>query len=180
MAPGYRGKQMQKSNAQTCCFTGHRIIPEKDYPILREHLVTEIANLIRQGVNSFLAGGALGFDTMAAQAVLDLKMEYPHIRLILVLPCKSQTRGWNERDIKIYDRILHEADQVVFTSENYHRGCMAKRNRYLVDNSSVCVCYLCERKGGTAYTVQYAKQKGLRIIQLPASHSGKNRETIPD
>ena len=39
------------------------------------------------------AGGALGFDTLAAQTVLDMKKEYPQLRLILVLPCEDQTRG---------------------------------------------------------------------------------------
>ena len=43
---------------------------------------------------------------------------------------------------------------------------MQKRNRYLVDHSGTCVCYLTSAKGGTAYTVNYTKQKGLRIIHL--------------
>lgn len=43
-------------------------------------------------------------------------------------------------------------------------GYMHKRNRYLVDNSSVCVCYLTEDTGGTAYTVNYAIKSGLKVI----------------
>ena len=43
---------------------------------------------------------------------------------------------------------------------------MFKRNRHLVDNSSVCVCYLTKDSGGTAYTVRYAKEKGLEIVNL--------------
>ncbi len=39
-------------------------------------------------------------------------------------------------------------------------------NRYLVDNSGVCVCYLTRDAGGTAYTVNYAKRQGLEIINL--------------
>ena len=46
---------------------------------------------------------------------------------------------------------------------------MFKRNWYPVDISSICVCYLNCYKGGTAYTVNYAKQKGLRIINLSPS-----------
>ena len=44
---------------------------------------------------------------------------------------------------------------------------MHKRNRHLANNSSVCVCYLTEESGGTFYTVNYAKQKGLEIINIP-------------
>jgi hypothetical protein len=59
-----------------------------------------------------------------------------------------------------------QADKVVDTSAEYTRGCMFKRNRHLVDNSSVCICYLTQRRGGTAYTVDYAQKAGLEIINI--------------
>ena len=43
---------------------------------------------------------------------------------------------------------------------------MHKRNRHLVDNSSICICYLTENSGGTFYTVNYAKKQGLTVINL--------------
>ena len=89
-----------------------------------------------------------------------------HIRLILVLPCFSQTRGWSQEDIEIYDDIKQKADKVVYTSQEYTRGCMHKRNRHLVDNSSACISYLTENKGGTFYTVNYAKSKGVEVINI--------------
>ena len=122
--------------------------------------------MIAEGYLYFGAGGALGFDTIAAQTVLKLKNKYPDIKLILVLPCKTQTRGWKDKDVAIYEDIKEKADKFVYTSENYDRGCMFKRNRHLVDNSSVCVAYLTEDKGGTAYTVDYARKNGLRIINI--------------
>ena len=113
-----------------------------------------------------MAGGALGFDTLAALVVLNLKSEFPQIRLILVLPCKEQTKGWDKKDKKIYGQILGKADKAVYTSEHYKRGCMHKRNRYLVDNSGVCMCCKTKSSGGTAYTVDYANQRGLEIINV--------------
>ena len=99
-------------------------------------------------------------------AVLKLKERYPDIRLILVLPCFSQTRGWSQEEIEIYDDIKQKADKVVYTSQEYTRGCMHKRNRHLVDNSSACISYLTENKGGTFYTVNYAKSKGVEVINI--------------
>lgn len=64
----------------------------------------------------------MGFDTIAAFAVLKLKERYPDIRLILVLPCFSQTRGWSQEDIEIYDDIKQKADKVVYTSQEYTRA----------------------------------------------------------
>lgn len=79
----------------------------------------------------------MGFDTLAAQAVLEMRKKYKQIKLILVLPCISQADKWNEQDKRIYEHIKCSANKVIYTSENYFHGCMHKRNRYLVDNSSV-------------------------------------------
>ena len=151
---------------KTACFTGHRKIASEQQRIVAERLKQTVEKLILNGYCYFGAGGALGFDTLAAECVLYLKKQYPQIKLILVLPCKTQTRGWDSEDIAIYEQIKAQADKVVYTSEEYTRGCMFKRNRHLVDNSSVCIAYLTESKGGTAYTVNYAKQKKIKVINL--------------
>ena len=139
-----------------CCFTGHRKIPQRKTEQIQERLRNEIVTAIQNGYTFFYAGGAIGFDTMAAQAVLELKAQYPHIKLILVLPCVNQTDGWEQSDIDEYERIRVLADEVIYTSEEYKKGCMHKRNRYLVDHSSLCICYMTRKSGGTAYTVEYA------------------------
>ena len=149
---------------KTVCFTGHRELPADDLPEISKHLEDTLVKLIEQGYRYFGAGGALGFDTLAAQAVLRLRERYPQIRLILVLPCLNQTRGWPQADIATYEEIKRCADKVTYTSEHYFRGCMQKRNRHLVDNSSRCICFLTEKIGGTFYTVNYASEHGLMII----------------
>lgn len=116
---------------------------------------------------------ALGFDTMAAQAVLRLKRQYPSICLILVLPCLPQAKHWSEHDQAVYNHIKARADKVVYTAQEYSRGCMHKRNRHLVDNSSICICYLTETTGGTAYTVNYAKMQGLAVINIAQSEENR-------
>ena len=149
---------------RTVCFTGHRKIPPKRMKSLARRLRIVIIELIDKGYLFFGAGGALGFDTLAAQTVLDLKTDYPQIKLILVLPCLSQADSWSSEDKDKYEYIKANADKVVYTSREYTKGCMYKRNRHLVDNSSACICYLTEKTGGTAYTVEYANSKGLLIV----------------
>ena len=151
---------------QTCCFTGHRTVPEWQRDSISVALRVTIRNLILSGYQYFGAGGALGFDTMAAQMVLSLKAEFPNIKLILVLPCKNQTDRGREKDRAIYEEIKAQADKVVYITETYTPDCMMRRNRHLVDYSSVCVCYLTRKQGGTAYTVDYAHHKGVRVINL--------------
>lgn len=150
----------------TCCFTGHRDIPSFQYQALKQSLATTIRGLIDRDITCFAAGGALGFDTMAAQVVLDLRATMPRLRLNLVLPCQSQTRGWSEENQLIYEKIKAQANEVTYTAMEYTRGCMFKRNRHLVDQSGICVCYMTRARSGTAYTVNYARRQGLEIINL--------------
>lgn len=158
---------MQKNmRAQTCCFTGHRDIPQDQEQEIRRRLEGVLRCLIEKGIRYFGSGGARGFDLMAADVVLQLKKEFPHIRLIMVLPCRDQTRGWKGEDIRHYERILTQADKVVYLQEKYSPGCMQKRNRHLVDHSSVCVAYCTRNTGGTAYTVRYAFEKDVKIIRV--------------
>lgn len=151
---------------KTCCFTGHRDIPSGANQRIFTKTEEMVESLIKKGYLYFGAGGALGFDTIAAFAVLKVKERYPNVRLILVLPCLTQTRGWSKEDVEIYEDIKSKADKVVYTSQEYTRGCMHKRNRHLVDNSSVCIAYLTESKGGTAYTVDYAEKHGLTVFNI--------------
>ena len=151
---------------KTCCFTGHRDIPSGANQRIFAKTEEMVEILIKKGYLYFGAGGALGFDTIAAFAVLKLKERYPDVRLILVLPCLAQTRGWSREDVEIYEDIKSKADKVVYTSQEYTRGCMHKRNRHLVDNSSACIAYLTESKGGTAYTVDYAEKHGLTVFNI--------------
>ena len=149
---------------RTVCFTGHRKIPPEQRVKVVRRLKKTIIELANKNYRYFGVGGALGFDTLAAQTVLNLKSVLPQIKLILVLPCLSQSDRWSMCDKEIYEAIKARADKIVYTSREYTRGCMHKRNRHLIDNSSVCVCYLKDTTGGTAYTVEYARSKNLRII----------------
>ena len=153
--------------SNVACFSGHRRLPQ-DCEELRAKLKKNIVALIERGVVFFGAGGAWGFDMLAEETVIELKADYPHIRLILVLPCPpgQQTLKWSADQRQRYYEILERADKVRILSPQYTRGCMLARNRHLVDNSAYLICYRREQRGGTAYTVEYAREQGLEIIQL--------------
>ncbi len=74
-----------------------------------------------------------------------------------------------------YERIKSQADKVVYVSQEYTKDCMFKRNRHLVDNSSVCICYKIKDSGGTAYTVSYAKEQGLEVINIAGTKANENK-----
>ncbi|MBQ3573755.1 MAG: DUF1273 family protein [Clostridia bacterium] len=152
-----------KPRENCCCFTGHRYIANAHMEKLISNLPDIIKELAESGVTDFIAGGALGFDTLAAMLVIRERESNPDIRLILALPCKNQTSGWHKKDVAIYNEILSLADEVIYVSEEYTNGCMLKRNRFMVDSSAHCVFYMSAPRGGTAYTVKYALENELEM-----------------
>ena len=58
--------------AKTCCFTGHRSLSGAEKLKAAVRLRRVIEEQIKAGIVFYGAGGALGFDTLAAQTVLDM------------------------------------------------------------------------------------------------------------
>ena len=152
---------------KACCFTGHRDIPEGLSGCLREKLREHIACLHeKKKIGTFYAGGCVGFDTLAAQETLEYRAAHPDVRLVIVIPYRKQSAGWTDDDRREHERIKASATEVVCLAEHYFRGCTHQRNRYMVQRSSVCACYLTKEKGGTASTVRYALRNGLFVRNL--------------
>lgn len=150
-----------------CCFTGHRSYEKtvtRDEKLFFEKLVD---NLINYGYTTFKAGGALGFDTAAAEYILKKRKTCRNVRLELVLPCADQTKKWGFADRRRYEKIKKAADKVDCLHDLYVDGCMQERNRRMVDESSLCIAYCTQNWGGTAGTVRYAKQRGVRVYNIP-------------
>ena len=157
---------MTVDRTKTACFTGHRIFSQKRIETIEKRLHEEIDRLIQQGITAFIAGGALGFDQMAATLVLSKKHQGADIRLILALPCRDQDKDWTDMQKYMYHIFLADADEVHYVSEKFTPDCMKRRNYYMVDNSAFCICALLRDISGTGQTVRYAQKQGLQVINL--------------
>ncbi len=159
---------------KNCCCTGHRpkgfpfkygIDKQKHQSYLQE-LEQKIKLAITEyGITNFISGMALGVDMDFAEIVLKLRNDYS-ITLECAIPCPDQTLKWNDKDKMRYDGILKRADSVNLISKRYTHECMLKRNRYMVDKSELVIAVFNGiEKGGTWYTINYAKSKN-KIIEL--------------
>ena len=164
-----------KKNA-TCCFTGHRVIRSDYSAIVAARTEIYIRELILEhGVRFFGVGGALGFDTLAANILFRLRdTEFPQIRVILVYPFEGYTSRWSTAQQAIYEQMLQKYDKRVCVAQNGSREAYLARNRHLVDSSAFCICFLMHSTGGTAYTVKYAKHKGLNVINILSEETTRN------
>ena len=152
---------------ETCCFSGHRVIPKDVREPLREALEREIRFLIKCGLYCFCSGGAKGFDLMAAQIVLELNKENPRLELRMILPFREQAESWSPKEQEEYYSVLKLADRKEYVcGEKYSTGCYRKRNQRLVDESDFCLFYMTRKKSGTGMTLKYAIQRNRLFENL--------------
>ena len=165
-------------NSTSCCFTGHRIMSESEKLRTSEEIKRIALTLVKKGVRHFIVGGALGFDTVAAVTVINMRDSGAftdddgskiNVFLTVAIPCPEQSARWKCADRVLYNSILRSADETVTISDRYSRECMFIRNRYMVDRSAYCICYVTHRSGGSYYTMKYAESKGLGMINIAPS-----------
>ena len=161
-----------RARESTCCFTGHR--PDKlpwgldensaECRKLRIEIAIQLEALHSAGIAHFISGMALGCDLLFAEAVLAMREEYDDVTLEAAGPCDSQANSWPEEQKERYNAILSSCDTVTFVQHQYTPGCMLRRNRYMVDNSSVLLACFNGSSGGTMNTLLYARRQGVKTI----------------
>ncbi len=153
--------------AQTCFFTGHRVIPPQDLAPMVSLLDRELESLFYSGFTTYLCGAARGFDLLAASAVLRLQRTHPEVQSICLIPCLGQTRGWRDSECRLYDAVLRMSTCYLLQSD-YDRSCMRNRNRMLVANAAVGVAYAnpTRRASGTAMTARMAAAAHIPLHNL--------------
>ncbi len=180
----------ETNSIEKCCFTGYRpsklpfSMNKKDpsYKEFENLLIDGIITLLNEGCRTFYSGMAMGFDIIAAEAVLLIKKLYPYeLRLVCVIPFKEQSAGfydsWRER----YDNILSQCDEKILLSEDYFSGCYQKRNEYMVKNTDCVLTWYDGKKGGTRNTLLYAQKQGRFVFNVnPLYDEFKNSQAMLD
>ena len=151
----------------SCSFSGHR--PEKlpwgDNE--RDERCLALKDAIRQmvekayadGYRHFICGMARGCDTYFCEEVLQLRRRVQDITLEAAIPCLSQSDGWTAAQQERYRDLLELCNYRTVVQEKYDPGCMHRRNRYMVDHSSLLLAVHDGSPGGTRYTIEYALRR---------------------
>ena len=158
----------------TCSFTGHR--PEKlpwrgdeSDPrclALKERLAAAVEDAYDKGMRHFMCGMARGADFYFCDAVLELRERRSGVTLEAVIPCEEQAARWSERERERWFSLVERCDGEIMLQHHYDKGCMLRRNRYLVDHSSMLIAVYDGMLGGTMYTLSYAMKRGLETVIL--------------
>ena len=146
--------------ANTCCFTGHR--PEK-LPWGSDETDPRCAALkqkIRDAVESAYDGGMRHF-------ICGMRREKGDVTLEAAIPCAAQSGGWPEADQARWRSLLAQCDLETLVQEQYTKGCMLRRNRYMVDHSALLIAVYDGVSGGTRHTLEYAIRQKVPFLDIP-------------
>ena len=163
---------MQDPRSHTCCFSGYR--PEKmpfrtnapdAVQALEAALDRAVEHAVSQGYHTF--SPAWQPDSIFGRP----RPSSARARIMTSVCCAPFRMTISPTDFppswkKRYNVCLVNSDAVRVFASNYFSGCFSVRNRFMVDSSSLLICYYDGQAGGTAQTVHYAQGSGLRIINL--------------
>lgn len=158
----------------TCCFSGHR--PAKlpwgtgeDDPRcrdLKQELAARLEGVYEAGYRHFICGMAAGCDLYFAEAVIELRRQRPEVTLEAAIPCLSQTDSWPKALRERQEALVADCDEVSLLQRNYSPGCMQRRNRYMIERSSLLLAVYDGQPGGTMNTILLARRSGCRVITI--------------
>ena len=104
--------------------------------------------------------------SMARMPQLQQFAQEHQLKIISVLPYPAwrETEDWTDDLRRREDRILRACDKVVYVRPEFETGVFLLRDRKLVDGSAYCVSYCNRPRTGTAYTVKYALEHGVKVF----------------
>ena len=138
-----------------CTFFGHSECYGLDAAALR----SAIEDLINRGVTEFLVGHQGQFDGMVHSCLVQLKKVHPHIRFSVVLAYMPTQK--TENDLYAGCSIYPEGMEL-----GPPRFAIERRNKWMIEQSGYCLCYVNRTWGGAYKFARMAKRRGLTVINL--------------
>ena len=138
----------------TCCFFGHRDTPS--------HIADQLLPLLRRlveekKIDRFLVGNEGVFDRMVASSLAEIKKEHPALGCYVVLAYMPKIQSEPLPLETIYPEGLESVPK---------RFAIDRRNRWMLKQSDVTVCYVRNSIGNAARYLEIAQKNGKTIVNL--------------
>lgn len=145
------------------CGTGHRPPKLGGYgdDVLKKLFNLAKDWLSKNTVDKVISGVALGWDT--ALALASIKLGIP---LVSAVAFQGQESKWPKESQERFHKILKSSEVVIVSEGGYAPQKMQIRNEWMVNNSDKVLALFNGSKGGTYNCINYAKEKGVEVINL--------------
>lgn len=151
------------------CFIGHRKI---GYGPIRERLKVAIENEIKNGCEFFTMGTHGEFDVLALNICRELRNTYKDIEIeVVITSLKSIEKKllYDDEFGKEYETPYSDVSTTMYAIEDVHfKRKITESNHQMIDKCDTLICYVDKKHNpsGATHAMNYAKRKGLKIINL--------------
>jgi uncharacterized phage-like protein YoqJ len=129
---------------------------------IKRVLEKRLISFIEDGLEWVLISGQLGVELWCGEVVIQLKKQYPQLRLAVLTPFYNQESNWNELKKEQYNQVLLQADYVdSITKREYENPSQLKlKNQYIIEKSDgLLVIYDDDKPGSPSFYLANAKRK---------------------
>ena len=144
----------------TITFCGHSncLFSDEEKGKLKQNLIKEIT---KNPTCKFYLGGYGDFDSLCLRTLRELRKEFQDIELIFITP-------YIDKNYSKLEFAKYHYDDVIFPPiENVPRKfAVLKRNEWMVEEADLVIAYVKYSWGGATKTLEYAKRKKKRIVNI--------------
>ena len=157
------------------CFIGHR---EIFYPQVSQRLTNAIQAEIDTGCREFTMGTHGQFDSMALGQCKSFRDKYKDIYIEVVLTSYHKIAKkllytfedeYGDKEEIYSDAPYQDVNTIMYEIEELHfKKQITESNKQMIDRCDTMICYVDKKKyrSGAKKAMNYAKRKGLKIINL--------------
>lgn len=129
---------------------------------IKKVLEKRIISFVEEGLEWVLISGQLGVELWCGEVVINLKQQFPQLKLAVLTPFFNQEERWNDQKKDHYRFVLQQADYVdTITKRDYESPSQLKlKNQFIVEKSDALLVVFDEDKPGSpSYYITYAKAR---------------------
>ncbi|WP_281891102.1 DUF1273 domain-containing protein [Paenibacillus sp. YYML68] len=131
-------------------------------PIIKKAIRRRLEEALEEGLEWVIVSGQWGVELWAAQAVIELKADYPQLQLAVITPFLEQEENWSDDKKEQYQEVLRRADYTKSVTNSKYVGPwqFAEKNKFLLKHTDgLLIVYDEEKEGSPRYMLKQAEQQ---------------------
>ncbi len=151
LATGYRAHELNIFNQK------HEAIP-----YIKAAATSRLVPLLEDGLEWLLSPGGYGFDLWAVEAALELKRDYPQLKVSILTAYANVDEKWKDDRKLYYEELLRQVDHHASVSKQPYEGVwqLTARDSLLVRKSDAMLLFYDEEMGEGS--PRYFKERALK------------------
>ncbi|GAB2323521.1 DUF1273 domain-containing protein [Alkalibacterium sp. m-11] len=120
-----------------------------------------LIDYIHEGLEWVIISGNIGTELWMGEVVLKVKVDYPDLKLAVLLPFTNFQSNWNEKNQGLFNTIIEKADYLNYTSNSDYQnpGQLKNNQEFIIRNTDGCLLfYDTEHEGKVKFFYEAAKR----------------------